>query len=325
MRFSTSSLTASALVNVSVASLYPGQSNLNHTCQLQTPLLSCSANAYPNIIDSCCTETYGGLVLSTQFWSTYTGLEAQGQKLPANTWTLHGLWPDFCNGSYTQYCDLSRQYDPLPSPNTTTGTPSGTPVVPYTGPNIGTFLEPFGKFDLLAYMNKFWIAQAQPNPDFWGHEFSKHATCFSTFDLPCYGPQLVQHAEVVDFFETAISYYQNLPTYGWLSAADIRPSNSTSYTLGDMQTALNKGFGATPYIGCAGPKWNETDAGKGSSDNGRTVLSEVWYYYHVYGRVQRNQGLPVNASINGGSLGNCAKAKGAVQYPKRTTGSEVAV
>lgn len=92
-----------------------------------------------------------------------------------------------------------------------------------------------------------------------------------------------------------------------------------------MQTALNKGFGATPYIGCAGPKWNETDAGKGSSDNGRTVLSEVWYYYHVYGRVQRNQGLPVNASINGGSLGNCAKAKGAVQYPKRTTGSEVAV
>lgn len=48
----------------------------------------------------------------------------------------------------------SRQYDPEPSPNTTTGTSTGTPVLPYNGPNIGTFLEPFGKYDLLAYMNK---------------------------------------------------------------------------------------------------------------------------------------------------------------------------
>jgi ribonuclease T2 len=45
-------------------------------------------------------------VLSTQFWDTYTGLEAKGQLLPPDTWTLHGLWPDFCNGSFTQYCDL---------------------------------------------------------------------------------------------------------------------------------------------------------------------------------------------------------------------------
>jgi hypothetical protein len=73
---------------------------------LETPYLSCSANAFPNITDSCCTETFGGLVLSTQFWDTYTGLESKGQLLPKNTWSLHGLWPDFCNGSFTQYCDL---------------------------------------------------------------------------------------------------------------------------------------------------------------------------------------------------------------------------
>jgi len=73
----------------------------------------------------------------------------------------------------------------VPSPNTTTGTPSGIPVPAYKGPGIGTFLQPFGKLDLLAYMNKYWIAQGQPNQDFWGHEFSKHATCFSTFDVEC--------------------------------------------------------------------------------------------------------------------------------------------
>jgi hypothetical protein len=45
-------------------------------------------------------------VLSTQFWDTYTGYESSGQLLPKDSWTLHGLWPDYCNGSYTQYCDL---------------------------------------------------------------------------------------------------------------------------------------------------------------------------------------------------------------------------
>jgi ribonuclease T2 len=74
--------------------------------QPETPYLSCSRHANPAFTDSCCTETFGGLVLSTQFWDTYTGLEAEGQVLPRDTWTLHGLWPDFCNGSYTQYCDL---------------------------------------------------------------------------------------------------------------------------------------------------------------------------------------------------------------------------
>jgi ribonuclease T2 len=71
----------------------------------------------------------GGLVLSTQFWNTYTQPD---QKLPEDAWTvgmeirvsletltdvysqLHGLWPDFCNGSYTGYCDVSRQFDPHP-------------------------------------------------------------------------------------------------------------------------------------------------------------------------------------------------------------------
>ncbi|KAJ5051020.1 uncharacterized protein L3040_002885 [Drepanopeziza brunnea f. sp. 'multigermtubi'] len=296
---------------------YPAhhQSNLNHTCQLPNA-------GHPNVLDSCCTETEGGLVLQTQFWNTYTGLESAGQVLPVETWTMHGLWPDFCNGSYTQYCDLSRQYDPLPSPNTTTGKPDGTPVVPYHGPSIATFLEPFGKFDLLAFMRQFWVGQGQPSADLWAHEFSKHATCFSTFALPCYGPMYQEHAEVVDYFQTAVAYYRNLPTYFWLSAKEIRPSNSTRYSLTDLQEALTEGFGALPYIACSGPRYNATAAGKGTTDNGYTVVSEVWYYYHVYGRVQENQGVPVNASINGGSVSSCAKTKGALSYYLRTNGSE---
>jgi len=244
-------------------------------------ILSCSAEADASKVDTCCTETFGGLLLSTQYWDTYTGLESQGQKLPPDAWTLHGLWPDFCNGSYTQYCDLSRQYDPAPSPNTTNGLANGTVVPPYTGPNVGTFLEPFGKYDLLAWMNTYWINRGAPNHDFWGHEFSKHATCYSTFDVPCYGPEYVLHQDVLDFFQTAIMYYLRVPTWQWLKEAGITPSNQTTYSLADVQGTLAAKWGAIPYLGCTGPRYNETSAGKGSRDNGRTVVDEVWYYMHV--------------------------------------------
>lgn len=79
-------------------------------------------------------------------------------------------WPDNCDGSYDSYCDLSRQYDPLPSPNKTS---NGTVIKPYTGPSIAKYLEEYNRKDLLDYMKTYWVAQGQPSPDFWAHEFSK--------------------------------------------------------------------------------------------------------------------------------------------------------
>lgn len=117
-----------------------------------------------------------------------------------NPWTLARLlqWYDILltrteetrlttsSGSYTQYCDLSRQYDPEPYPNTTNGEPDGTPVPAYTGESIDKWFLPYGKGDLLDYMNKYWIGLDQPSWILWAHEYSKHATCFSTFQTECY-------------------------------------------------------------------------------------------------------------------------------------------
>lgn len=158
----------------------------------------------------------------------------------------------------------SRQYDPAPSGNTTY-------VAPYTGPDIGTFLPPLGKLDLLAYMAQYWVAQGQPSPAFWAHEFSKHATCYSTFDVACYGPQAAPHADVADFFATAVGWFRTLPTHAWLAAAGIVPSNATAYSLSDIQAALAPpaAFGALPYLACSGAK--------SADGSGYTALSEVWY------------------------------------------------
>lgn len=48
----------------------------------------------------------------------------------------------------------SRQYDPEPSPNVTDYPAPNTFVPAWNGSSIDTFLEPFGKYDLLAYMRK---------------------------------------------------------------------------------------------------------------------------------------------------------------------------
>lgn len=144
-----------------------------------------------------------------------------------------------------------------------------------------SFIQDFGRYDLLAYMNRFWVNQGDTNDAFWAHEFSKHATCYSTFNVPCYGPQYVQHQEVIEFFDTAINYYKRYPTWGWLAQAGIRPSNTTQTSLSAIRHALTQASGALPYIGCSGPRYNTTAAGAGSNDTGRTVISELWYYNYV--------------------------------------------
>ncbi|EGO05308.1 hypothetical protein SERLA73DRAFT_174402 [Serpula lacrymans var. lacrymans S7.3] len=231
--------------------------------------------------NACCNVVEGGLVLQTQFWDTYTGLEDEGQLLPYGSWGIHGLWPDNCDGSYSQYCDATRDY---------------------TGPNVTSFINDFGRTDLLDYMNNFWINQGAPNDDFWAHEFSKHATCTSTFDVACYGPDYVEHMEVVNFYETVTKVFQMYPTYNMLAAAGILPSNTTTYTLAEITNALVSQTGAVPYLGCSG------------SDG--TVLDEVWYFHHVLGTEQYGHFKTINST----TASSCAST--GVWYYERTNTSE---
>jgi len=295
------------LASTLVQGIVPGTPALvplqnDHRCFLEKPIESCKNTSA--IQDTCCSPTPGGLVLQTQFWDTYTGLESQGQLLPDDrTWTIHGLWPDFCDGSFTQYCDLSRQYDPNPSPNVT----DGHAVLPYNGPGVDIFIKKFGRDDLLDFMNKYWINQGDTNAHFWAHEFSKHATCFSTYDTKCYKPY-VEHEDVIDFFESVIRAWEQFPTGDFLRSHGIVPSNTTTYTLEQMQDAVKAHTGVIPYFGCTGPEAPEGD--------GRTVVDEVWHFNHALGTTQSGKLIHVDST----TPSSCT-SKGKIWYYERTPSS----
>ena len=187
------------------------------SCPTNSPL-SCSNTT--NVPGTCCFES-GGQVLQTQFWDTDP---ADG---PADHWTIHGLWPDFCDGTFPQYCDESRQYT-----------------------NISCILESYGKTDLLNYMNTYWKDYQGQDQTFWEHEWGKHGTCYSTLKPTCYTDYTPQE-EVADFFQQTVDLFKGLDTYGFLKNASIVPSTTKNYTNAEVTAALRAARGVDATIECS--------------------------------------------------------------------------
>ncbi|KAG2044491.1 ribonuclease T2 [Suillus americanus] len=292
-------LGALLVVSVVHAKFYPTYPNIK-TCVGLPVQYSCENTTV--VTDSCCNVVRGGLVLQAQYWDTYTDLESHGQLLPKGSWSIHGLLPVNCDGTFGQYCDLNRQYDPKPSPSTL---PNGTVITPYKGRSVRKYIQEFGRSDLLRYMDAFWINQGAPNDELWAREFSKHGTCTSTFDVACYEPGYREHQEVVNFFETVVKVFQMYPTYDMLAAAGVLPSNTTTYTRAQIANVLYSQTGADPWLGC--------------SDANGSVLEEIWYFHHVLGTEQYGHFKTLDSI----TPSTCAET--GIWYYERTPKSEKAV
>ncbi|KAI1955007.1 Ribonuclease T2 precursor (RNase T2) [Ophidiomyces ophidiicola] len=201
---------------------------LEDTSSKQCPIdseLSCH-NKGP-VQDRCCFNQPGGLLLLTQFW------DANPATGPGDSWTLHGLWPDNCDGSYEQYCDSKRYYKDIPG-----------------------ILQSFGKSDLLQYMRTYWKDWQGNDPNLWEHEWNKHGTCVSTLETACY-PGYKQYAEMVDYLETATQLFKKLDTYKTLAAAGITPHASKTYELKQLQAAISKAHGMEVTLNCKNSELKE--------------------------------------------------------------------
>ncbi|KAL1957430.1 hypothetical protein VTO42DRAFT_5998 [Malbranchea cinnamomea] len=177
--------------------------------------------------DTCCVNHPGGLILVTEFWDTDP---ATG---PDDSWTLHGLWPDNCDGSYEQYCDPSREYE-----------------------NITAILESHDQGELLDYMNTFWKDYQGDDDSFWAHEWNKHGTCMSTLEVDCYLEYTPQE-EVKDYFAKAVELHKSLNTYQTLADAGIVPDSFKTYTLAEIQAAISEKHGYEITLNCRNGELNE--------------------------------------------------------------------
>ncbi|KII90110.1 hypothetical protein PLICRDRAFT_686035 [Plicaturopsis crispa FD-325 SS-3] len=191
------------------AALAPAQ-----TCP-DPPVLSCSAAA--SSTDSCCVINPGGVLVHVQLWDLNIG--------EADSFGIHGLWPDKCNGQYYENCDSSRGYSASTISNQL---PSS----------------------LRSYMETYWQSNDESPEAFWQHEWKTHGTCVSTLDPSCFeGYQ--SGAEVVPYFETVVALFKQLDSYKALTDAGITPSSSKSYAASAMQSAISSGTGYTPDLVCS--------------------------------------------------------------------------
>lgn len=193
------------------------------TCSAGLPY-SCSNTTV--VQDLCCFNAPGGDLLLTQFWDTNPSTG------PVDSWTIHGLWPDNCDGTYEQDCDPSRAYTNI------------TAILRSKAPST------------LATMQTYWKDYQGDDESFWEHEWGKHGTCISTLDPSCYA-NYSPTQEAADFFTRAVSLFATLPTYDWLSAAGIVPSATKTYTLAAIQAALTAHHGHNVVIRCSGGALNE--------------------------------------------------------------------
>ncbi|CAI7659378.1 unnamed protein product [Penicillium manginii] len=170
--------------------------------------------------DTCCFNYPGGQMMQTQFW------DVDPPVGPDNSWTIHGLWPDHCDGGFDQFCDHKRQYS-----------------------NISLILVDSGRGDLLEYMSEYWKDFRGDDANLWQHEWNKHGTCVSTLEPHCYADYIPQQ-DVVDYFDRTVDLFKELPTFEFLAKAGILPSHTETYARADIEEALEKAHGAPVIVNC---------------------------------------------------------------------------
>ncbi|OTB20073.1 hypothetical protein K445DRAFT_313882 [Daldinia sp. EC12] len=240
---STRMLSTRSLTVLSLA-----QSVLGGTLKQCTGTLELSCHNDTKVADTCCFNYPGGSLLQTQFWDTDPVVG------PDDSWTIHGLWPDHCDGTYDATCDSKRAYK-----------------------NISDILKSAGNDDLLSYMETFWLPNDSTGEEFWEHEWGKHGTCVSTLNPSCFTDYKATD-EVPYYFNTTVSLFKSLPTYKWLADAGITPSSSKTYKLSDIQAALSKNHnGETVYVSCSG-----------------NAIEQVYYYFNVRGSVATGEFVPAS-------------------------------
>ncbi|KAE9597367.1 hypothetical protein Lal_00029883 [Lupinus albus] len=130
---------------------------------------------------------------------------------PSADFGIHGLWPNYKDGSYPSNCDPNNSF------------------------------QRSQISDLISSLQRNWPTLACPSGNgiqFWTHEWEKHGTCSESVLSS-------QH----DYFEAALNLKQRANLLQALTSAGIQPDGG-SYSLSSINAAIKGAIGYTPFIQC---------------------------------------------------------------------------
>lgn len=256
---------------------------LSPNCPMDLPLSCRNETVIP---DTCCFEYPGGVFLQTQFWDYKVSHpisdkdELERRLGPLNDFTIHGLWPDNCDGGYQQFCDNSAAIDDV-----------------YYLLNSKQFngdhssLEISGK-DLLAKLKRLWKSNTGDDESLWIHEYNKHGTCIKTIKPECYkrwnpkSEQDLKKQSVYDYFRIAYNLYKSVNTSAVLKERGIVPTTTDTYTRDEIERALSDGFdGKRVFFAC----------------DGFNAINEIWYYHILKGSLLGEEFVKLDSLYHGRS------------------------
>lgn len=131
-------------------------------------------------------------------------------KLP-NEWKIHGLWPNYDNGSWPQFCCDRDKFD--------------VSQVESLRPRLEA-----NWLNLLAHKDSTGL---------WAHEWDKHGTCSVK------NPQIKGE---YNYFNTSLTLFDNLKVSQWLKEAGITPGKETTGEA--VKAALKPHFGKKVSVHC---------------------------------------------------------------------------
>ncbi|OLY84831.1 Ribonuclease Rh [Smittium mucronatum] len=192
------------LAGISVAQQFANQ------CPINSP--SCSLQGST---DTCCVAKDGWIVYA-EYWIVSKG--------PSKKFTIHGLWPDRCDGTWDDNgCDLNRTY-----------TGAG---------DIVKARDP----ELYRFMDRRWPSTSGSSSSFWDHEWNKHGTCLTTIDPPCLA-NYQKYDDLLMYFKITTALSTKYDFYKALSDEGIVPG--ATYTRLSMEAALFKNAGVRTVVRC---------------------------------------------------------------------------
>ncbi|CAN1346007.1 Ribonuclease 2 [Linum perenne] len=140
----------------------------------------------------------------------------RGDNSPTE-FTIHGLWPDYNDGSYPSCCGGSN----------------------FKEKELSTLLEPLNKYWPTLSCGKSSTCHGVKG-SFWAHEAEKHGTCSS----PVTGDEY-------NYFLTGLNVYFKYNITQVLFEAGYVPSNTEKYPVGGIISAIQNAYRETPLLICS--------------------------------------------------------------------------